>query len=287
MTDSDTLMDLTHLSDNFPETDIEWRIGQSGVYGETDKIWATAFAYLTARAVQQKLDDVCGPWGWRNEFVEWRDQAQVCGISIWNQQRKEWITKWDGADETGFESTKGGLSNSMKRAATQWGIGRYLYNLDRTYVKTSPTRIEGWNYQAPKKDKEGNIKVPKFYWETPELPDWALPEEEKEQREKEREARKKQVAKNKKAKEEEEKKKKKKPIPGASKLPAKKFITKDQVIVLSDMIKECKIDTVEFLKYYSNLFKVEMKKLEDIETMHHETMRHALLRRNAAKSEEK
>lgn len=46
-----------------------------------------------------------------------------CGISI--KIDGEWITKWDAAENTQVEAVKGGRSGAMKRAAVQWGIGRY------------------------------------------------------------------------------------------------------------------------------------------------------------------
>ena len=56
----------------------------------------------------------------------------ICGISI--RIGAEWVTKWDGAENTELESVKGGLSASMRRAAVQWGVGRYLYRLPRVWV---------------------------------------------------------------------------------------------------------------------------------------------------------
>ena len=87
------------------------------------------------------------------------DRSQLCGLSIKDPETGEWVRKWDGADNTNFESTKGGLSDSMKRAAYQWGIGRYLYNLDSVWV---PIKEAGKTCIIEKK----NI---------PKLPAWALP----------------------------------------------------------------------------------------------------------------
>ena len=73
--------------------------------------------------------------GWHNEFKPWKDgKAQLCGISIYFHERKQWLTKWDGADDSDIESVKGGLSDSMKRAAVEWGIGRYLYGMTQVWV---------------------------------------------------------------------------------------------------------------------------------------------------------
>lgn len=158
-----------HLQRPFDARDIEWRIGRSGV--KNDKPWAMALAYLTNRAIMNRLDEVVGPEGWKNEFREFKVGESIgvlCGLSL--KLDGEWITKWDGAGSTDFEPFKGGLSDSQKRAAVQWSIGRYLYNLDETFVECSLTRGQGkeWNY-AQTKEKVA------FFWKTPTLPDWALP----------------------------------------------------------------------------------------------------------------
>lgn len=162
------IMDLSKLHEPFPSSDIEWRIGRSGKTGE-GKLWATALAYVNNRAIMERLDAVCGPENWRNEYKEWtigQNHGVLCGISV-KMLGGEWVTKWDGAENTDIESVKGGLSNAMKRAAVQWGIGRYLYKLEETFVNCAGTKQPGWVYA---KGKEGV-----FFWQTPELPTWALP----------------------------------------------------------------------------------------------------------------
>lgn len=162
---------MKKLAEPFPSEDIEWRIGRDGSK-QDGTIWATALAYVTNRAIQNRLDDVFGIFGWKNEYKEWKKDSQICGISAYNPETKEWITKWDGADDTNFESTKGGLSDSMKRAAVHWGIGRYLYDLEEYYVTISDTKTPGCKYQA-KNDKKG-LKA--YYWIPPDLPTFALPD---------------------------------------------------------------------------------------------------------------
>lgn len=159
------------LQKPFEARDIEWRIGRSG-QKKDGGCWAMALAYLNNRAIQNRLDEVMGPSNWKNEFREFKvgDSVGVlCGLSL--KMDGEWVTKWDGAGSTEFEPFKGGLSDSQKRAAVQFGIGRYLYNLDETFVECSEKKGQGqWNYA---KTKEGVV----FYWKTPELPSWALPKE--------------------------------------------------------------------------------------------------------------
>ncbi|WP_243664619.1 Rad52/Rad22 family DNA repair protein [Rhodothermus marinus] len=73
------------------------------------------------------------PENWRNEFRPGPGGGVLCGISI--RIGDEWITKWDGAENTDIEPVKGGLSSAMRRAAVQWGIGRYLYRLPNQWVR--------------------------------------------------------------------------------------------------------------------------------------------------------
>ena len=120
------------LAAPFANGDIEWRVSVT----TRDKDRGLAVPYVTNRAIQNRLDDTVGIDGWQNQFVPWKEgKAQLCGISIYFGQQKLWLTKWDGADDSDFESVKGGLSDSMKRAAVEWGIGRYLYGMTQIWVR--------------------------------------------------------------------------------------------------------------------------------------------------------
>lgn len=155
-------MDLSKLKDCFEPSDIEWRLQQCGK-GSNGKIWGMALAYVTNRAIMNRLDEVCGPENWKNEFKAAPDGGILCGISI--KIGDEWVTKWDGAENTDIEAVKGGLSGAMKRAAVQWGIGRYLYKLEESWINAN----ENGAYRG--KTKDGTI----FKWDAPALPAWALP----------------------------------------------------------------------------------------------------------------
>ena len=155
-------MDLSKLKDFFEPNDIEWRLQQCGKTKE-GKIWGMALAYVTNRAIMNRLDEVCGPENWKNEFKAAPDGGILCSISI--KVGDEWVTKWDGAENTDIEAVKGGLSSAMKRAAVQWGIGRYLYKLGESWINSN----ENGAYRG--KTKDGTI----FKWDAPNLPAWALP----------------------------------------------------------------------------------------------------------------
>lgn len=122
------------LSQPFAPQDLEWRIQtafEDGKHG-------IAVPYVTNRAIQNRLDEVVGISNWYNRFKPWhgngKKESQICGISIFFEDRG-FVTKWDGAEDSDIESVKGGLSDSMKRAAVQWGIGRALYDMDTVIVK--------------------------------------------------------------------------------------------------------------------------------------------------------
>ena len=137
------------LSKPFAPEDLEWRLQQTF----EEKMRGIAVPYVTNRAIQNRLDEVVGPENWCNKYRPWirftvkvRDKedykkwvekeviSQLCGISIYFPDRDRWICKWDGAEITDIEAVKGGLSDSMKRAAVQWGVGRVLYNMDTVWV---------------------------------------------------------------------------------------------------------------------------------------------------------
>ena len=132
------------LAKPFAPEDLEWRLQKADENGK----WGIAVPFVTNRAIQNRLDEVVGPENWYNEFKPWhgdgKKEAQICGISIYFEERGCFITKWDGAEDSDIEPVKGGLSDSMKRAAVQWGIGRILYNIDAVFIHNLEKRGKSW-----------------------------------------------------------------------------------------------------------------------------------------------
>lgn len=120
----------------FAAEDLGWRLQKA--FENRGQMSGIAVPYVTNRAIMNRLDSVVGPENWYNDFKPWhavgKKESQLCGISIYFDGRG-FITKWDGAEDSDIESVKGGLSDSMKRAAVQWGIGRTLYNMDTVFVE--------------------------------------------------------------------------------------------------------------------------------------------------------
>ncbi len=74
------------LSAPFPSTDIEFRVCR--VSQRTKK--ANVLAYITARGIMRRLDEVFGIDGWRDEY-EVLDSGVKCRLSV--RLDDAWITK--------------------------------------------------------------------------------------------------------------------------------------------------------------------------------------------------
>lgn len=169
-------IDLSRLAEPFPSEDIEWRVSRAGT-GKRG-IFCNVLAYITARAIQSRLDDVCGPQNWWNEepriLTINGKSAFAVGISIRVSETSH-VTKWDVAEPTNIEPAKGGFSGAVKRAGAQWGIGRYLYYLDEEFAEVAEQDpgVRGWHWaKLPEKQGGGT-----YFWKPPSLPAWALPKE--------------------------------------------------------------------------------------------------------------
>lgn len=138
------------LAEPFNPATIKWRVGATS----KDKSKGIALAYVDARIVMVRMDDVVGPDNWQDEYFETASGRIMCRLSI--RINGEWITKTDGAGDTGTEGEKGAISDAFKRAAVKFGIGRYLYALPNTWVALDQYR------------KLTSV---------PQLPDWALPKQ--------------------------------------------------------------------------------------------------------------
>jgi len=111
---------------------------------------ALALAYVEARTVMDRLDDVLGVDGWRDEYVVVSPESLLCRLTC----------RIDGVEVTKVDvgegdSPKAAVSDALKRAAVKFGVGRYLYRLP----------AERFPFDATTR----TFKV------TPTLPAWAIP----------------------------------------------------------------------------------------------------------------
>lgn len=100
--------------------DIECRIAQVKANG------LSLLLYKDARCDMKILDETVGAENWERDHKELKGNI-YCGISIYDENKEIWITKWDCGSESYTEKEKGEASDSFKRAGFNWGIGRELY----------------------------------------------------------------------------------------------------------------------------------------------------------------
>ncbi|MCP5003298.1 MAG: hypothetical protein GY941_05000 [Planctomycetes bacterium] len=139
------------LKKPFPINRIHWRVGATSAKREGVKPWEAsqgiALAFIDARDVMKRLDDVCGDlWQAKSPYKGY------CEIGL--MVSGEWLWRGNSAGETDVEGEKGQASDAFKRAAVLWGVGRYLYQLPNVWCSLN----------------KGKITTP------PTLPAWATPE---------------------------------------------------------------------------------------------------------------
>lgn len=160
------------LRDPFAAAEIKWRAGSVAKNGGR----ATLLAYIDARAVMDRLDDVVGPGRWQDEYRPGADGGIICrlGLLVGAGDEARWVWKEDAAENTNIEGVKGGISDAFKRAAVKWGIGRYLYHLEAGWHDVR----DGW---ANGRGIDISSRGSHVGWvPTPALPSWALPKERSE-----------------------------------------------------------------------------------------------------------
>lgn len=131
-------MDMqSKLSAPFEPSKVHWRVGSTNRKKFDDGNAKNGrsgmpLAYIDARDVMNRLDEVCGIGGWSDKYEDFKGRL-ICVLSI--KIDGEWVSKSDGADDTDVEGAKGGISDAFKRAAVKWGIGRYLYDVASFWVE--------------------------------------------------------------------------------------------------------------------------------------------------------
>lgn len=117
--------------------EIEVRVGTINEKG------LTLLLYKNARVDMDLLDETVGPYNWKREHS--RDNAN-CTVSIWDDDKKEWISKEDVGTASNTEAEKGLASDSFKRSCVNFGIGRELYSAPFCWIpkdKYTPVQKNG------------------------------------------------------------------------------------------------------------------------------------------------
>lgn len=126
------------LAEPFPPGEVQWRIEALS----RDKKRALVVPYVDARTVLDRLDRVVGPEGWHDAYEVLADGERVvrdergerrerlvevkCRLTVLD------VTKEDVGEG---DSLKAAFSDALKRAAVKFGVGRYLYRLEKQWVE--------------------------------------------------------------------------------------------------------------------------------------------------------
>lgn len=144
-------MNLKELQRPLEIKDIDFRVQSINKGG-----YATILAYKDARADMIRLDEVCGQLNWKREHL--RDN-QNCIVSIWCDEKKQWISKEDTGTESNTEKEKGLASDSFKRACFNWGIGRELYDYPVISIKLNDDEFDKTTNKPTR-----NFKLKEWIW---------------------------------------------------------------------------------------------------------------------------
>ena len=107
--------------------------------------------YKDARVDQNILDEAVGCMNWQRHHS--RDNAN-CIVSIWDEDKRQWVQKEDTGKESFTEAEKGLASDSFKRACFNWGIGRELYTAPFIWISAENCTInQGRNGKFATYDK--------------------------------------------------------------------------------------------------------------------------------------
>jgi hypothetical protein len=148
---------LEQLSEPFAPELIHWRVGAT----TKDKDKGIGLAYVNARDVMRRFDEVCG-LDWQAEYPF----EGCCRIGV--KVDGEWVWRSNGAGETDVEGEKGRYSDAFKRAAVLWGVARYLYDLPnqwvalkaqgRSHVLAVNPKLPAWAMpKGVEREKAGNV----------------------------------------------------------------------------------------------------------------------------------
>jgi hypothetical protein len=142
---------LDALSEPFDPKEVSFRAGA------TSGNRALALAYIDARNVMDRLDAVVGGENWWDSYEVLADGCVECALTLdlmGARVRKVDVGGPSDQQDPG-DRMKAAYSDSLKRAAVKFGVGRYLYALENQWVGYDPMK--------------------KRLTEDPKLPQWALP----------------------------------------------------------------------------------------------------------------
>lgn len=115
--------------------EIECRVGTISEKG------LSLLLYKDARVDMKLLDEIYGVSNWQRKH-EVIGGNMYCSVSIWDEKKKQWISKMDVGTKSRTETEKGESSDAFKRACVNWGIGRELYTAPFIWIGAGKCKIQ-------------------------------------------------------------------------------------------------------------------------------------------------
>jgi hypothetical protein len=132
---------LEMLSKPFDPKEVEVKIQAVS----RDRTRAQVVAYVDARTVLDRLDEVVGPTGWSDKYEVLFNSSDGEGRRLVEVKCTLTVLGVSKEDVGEGDSLKAAFSDALKRAAVKFGVGRYLYRLPKVWADL---------------DERGNIKDP-------------------------------------------------------------------------------------------------------------------------------
>lgn len=124
--------------------------------GPTTSGAVSLLLYKDARVDMRLLDEHFGQMNWTRTH-EIIDGNLYCTISVFDTENKQWVSKQDVGVESNTEKEKGQASDSFKRAAVNWGIGRELYSAPSIWVNLNQDEMNNGKIKSSVKFYVKNI----------------------------------------------------------------------------------------------------------------------------------
>lgn len=109
--------------------------------GSTTQKGVSLLLYQDARAAMDILDEAVGSMNW-TRYHQMIGDRLYCTIEIYDEEKHAWIAKQDVGTESNTEPEKGQASDSFKRAAVNFGIGRELYTAPFIWISADKCNLQ-------------------------------------------------------------------------------------------------------------------------------------------------
>jgi hypothetical protein len=121
---------------------------------------ARTYAYIDARDVENRLDEVVGMENWSDTYEPFGKDAVQCHLTVLGVL-KSGIGYPNSARDDEEEPLKAAESDALKRAAVKFGIGRFLYSLKvGTSVEAQSQETQSQETQGRTREQQTRVQDP-------------------------------------------------------------------------------------------------------------------------------